>query len=297
MLVPCSVHVTPPDAGVAWIAAVGETTDRIRSMPAGETDCRELIIEVGAGGAVVTLRTTDGRSASRAVSAAAEVLPVVRALLVTTPRPGDMQAEPTALPPSAPEEESKDAPSKTSRNASSKPRILFALGGGSHFGFSGSGFGESPAAMLALGALAGSFELGAFGSRDFAYAQISGTGASMVATTGGLFAGVRRSFGGFALAGGLDANVSLVEATWSNAGQQQGMNQGPNSESPITAWPTEVGFGGYVAVLLPVVSRLRVRAQLGVDKAAVRYGVTAPLPAPLPDWRSTIAFSLEGSAP
>jgi len=71
------VRVAPADVGDAWTRAARETSQLVASLPAGERDCREIVLELQPrGGATVAMTTGDGRLAVRPVSRPDEVVPM-----------------------------------------------------------------------------------------------------------------------------------------------------------------------------------------------------------------------------
>ena len=302
---PCLVRVAPADGqvggtssptGDAWRRAARETALLVGSVPAGERDCREILLELQThGGANVSVATVDGRQAVRPVNRPDEVVPVVRALMVSVPMGIGVETG---------REVGAEAPRSVVpalRAASSEGRIVVIAGGGGRVEDLAGAY-ASPVATLAVAGLVGHMELGAFASRDFGYQKLSGVfpdGFGLSVTSFGLQTGLRVRIGGFAWVGGVTMGLSLVREQVTNL--VEGMGGGMSTEQvvPVTYAPREARAGGYVGIVFPLRWRFRLRPQLGVDFVALRGGDTVPpdtpLP-PLPSWVGMATLAVEGTA-
>jgi hypothetical protein len=305
MQLACPLHVAPDNADRAWGEAAMAASAHIGALPAGEIDCKLIIVEVNPRGAVLSVTTSDGRRAARPIAAPSEIAPVLRALITTVPDATmETPTEPVAervLPRASPEvgRESQAAA------RSARPAWWFVVGGGGgRIGFV-DWVGASPTATLSLGLLAGPLETGISGSMDFSYAYLSSSkpaGFGMASQSIDVFVGYRPAVGALHVAAGLDAGVSLVQETvnlpsYVIPGTGNGSSEDVTvSGSTVRYTPVEMQVGGYAAAIVPIWRGLRFRPQVGVHVLATRFG-SAPssydLPA-LPGWGCSLLLGFEG---
>jgi hypothetical protein len=277
----------------------------VDSLPAGERDCREIVLELQPrGGATVAMTTGDGRLAVRPVTRPDEVVPIVRALMVSVPAPSAVAA-PSASDPAR--DVRADAPPSralTRAGATSEGRAIVVAGGGGEMGFTGNL--ASPAARLTIAAIVGHFELGAFVGREFGYRAVAGSapdGFQLSTTSFGLQAGYRVPIQDVALVGGFTAGAALVREQVGTANLVEGMGVDMTEHwvagPPATYGPTEARAGAYVGAVFPLHFRFRLRPQFGVDFVAFRGGDSVPAEKPmpaLPSWIGMATLAVEGTA-
>jgi hypothetical protein len=255
----CRVQVFPDDAPPGWSAAAADLQRQLRAGPAGDHDCRDVVVHALTRASFVEVTTSDGRRAVRALADAADLQPTVAALIVTIP--ADLEVTP------AQEVTLTAAPAGADRRW--KP-LLYA-GGGARLTLPST---PAPLVEIMAGAIRGRWELALFAGWA---PHVQGTGATLPggASTGEIgVAAARRQpvrFGAL-IAGGRVGAIRLGAVT-SAAGADgpdttqttQTTQSGNNQQEDVIAATVAPAVAAFVGSAVRVGSRLRLRPQLAVQ--------------------------------
>jgi hypothetical protein len=287
----CPVRIT--GGGESWLHAASDLQHQLESM-AGASQCSAIEVDVDQTGRL-TLITSDGRRAERALAQPFELGPTVQALLVVL----DANAAGDASPSGAPRQTEAPAtrvataetPSVGIDDRSPPPaRIPSSVVLGASLGVR-YGSGIASPTIGALGALRlRHWELGVMSNWEMAYKSVTVEGPSW--SGAGLGAGIavgRRE----PLGSNLDV---LVGATVAAAVLHQETH--PARHVELEATNAEGRVGAFIGMAAPARASLRVRAQLQADAAAIgptERAIAADVPA-LPAWALGIQVGVEGDA-
>jgi hypothetical protein len=277
--------------GETWLHAVDELERQLASMP-GAAQCTAIEIEVDRAGRL-TLVTSDGRRAERALEQPFELGPTVQALLVVLDTnsptdgpplgvPGEASATRIARVEASPlgTEQPPDAPARSASSA-----VLGASLGARY----GSGIASPTVGVLGAFRLR-HWELGVMSNWEVAYKSLASDGPrwSGAGLGAGILVGRREP---------LTPNVDVLVGTTVAAAvlHQETHARRPEQEATLA----EARVGGYVGMAVPCRAPLRVRAQLHADAAAIgptQRTIADDVPA-LPTWALGVQVGVEGDAP
>jgi hypothetical protein len=284
---PCAVQLFPSDAGGDWRRASAELRQRVRRWPQPDRDCRQLRIDVGEGGALLTITTQDGRQAERLVATPAALVPAASALVVS------VETAPAPAPSPAPRSPSENA--AVEMRSRDRVGFLFA-GGGLRLAMPGTFW--SPALRGGLALAVNGWELGTFvdwSPRHWLTADEVPPRFSMWSLSSGIAAGRRERVGGVDLLAGVMFGATFVH--------QESTTEERNDDTIEIEVEEGAGvdpmFAGYFGVATPRGKPVRLRTQLEIALPLSHPGETRELDSdlpPLPGWSLTGVVGAEFDA-
>jgi opacity protein-like surface antigen len=298
---PCTARLEAPDVASddRWSGAVDELNGQLREQA---SDCALLRVQPTArGSALVLLTTVDGRSAARRISRPEELASAVRALLVSSPNGAEDEGPPAeeTAPEETPEDQTSASPperragSPVDANVSSDTlvgskntkisEVFLSVAAGLRL--PAHDF-ASPMGKVRAGVVLGRWELSAFGrwepTRHVADDD-SAHHTSLSSFGGGASVGRRESLGVASLLIGGTAAIHIDRTSF-----HDGYSRAEGAHDELLA----PRFGGYVGVLFPVSSRVRMRTELSGELALATKPVDVRLPES-PPWGVGLTFGFE----
>jgi hypothetical protein len=248
----CRVQLLPGDAPRAWSAAAASLQRQLRAGPAGDHDCRDVIVRAGAREASVEVTTADGRRAVRTLADAADLEPTVAALVVTLPPDPSPGTPPAATVPA------------TAMRPERTWRVLAYAGGGARLTLP-----RTPAPLLELmvGTLHRRWEVALFAGWAPSITSTGGAGGTAGTQGDGSATGeiglvlARRQpvrFGDL-LIGGRAGAMRLAAATNGADAMTTGNNEDPTGAAVAPA------VAAFVGSAVRIGSMLRLRPQLALQ--------------------------------
>ncbi|HMI83794.1 MAG TPA: hypothetical protein VK550_06845 [Polyangiaceae bacterium] len=285
---PCVVHVMPSNVPGEWRRAGLELSHRVRQWPAPDRDCRELLVEITNGSAMLTITTKDGRRAQRLVATPSALVPAASALAVSVET-----TVPAASSPGAPTAEARSAEPQPPASGSG----LVWLGGGLRMGAPGVFF--APVLRGAAALTVGAWEIGTFvdgAPQHWLAADDIPPRFTMWSFSSGINAGRREPLGALDLVAGMMFGACFVHQ-WSTTEE---LHDGKVEIDEEEGDGVDLQLGGYLGIATPRRANVRLRTQVEITLPLAHPGDTRELDSdlpPLPGWSLTGVVGVELGAP
>jgi hypothetical protein len=283
----CVVQMMPAQTAGEWQRAAMELRQRVRQWPAPDRDCRELLVEITQGGALLTITTRDGRRARRSVATPSALVPAASALAVSVETAAPARPSPVG---------SAGGEGATEPETADLSGQLF-LGGGLRLGTPG--VYASPVLRGAASLTLGAWEFGTYfdgAPHHWLTASDVPTGFTMWSLSSGATVGRRQPLGGLDLLAGLMFGASFVR----QESRTEELDDGAIEIDVEQGDGVDVELAGYFGVATPRARKVRFRAQIEIGFPLSHPGQTRELDSdlpPLPGWSATGVLGVEFGAP